>query len=125
MSEELPLNVVEYALRATAHQFGLLDVSRLFSTGRSTLWMMPLHRSFDSAPELDPAIRRAGTIWLRNYDFAITRELVIFVPFLGSAYLFRRPMQPGEQQLSVGPIPVREPREWSPIPASPLSYWER
>jgi hypothetical protein len=89
-------------------------------------WQAPfMPRDLDEG--LEARARRvlfAGQTWLRNPDLGPANELVIQDEHHGLWYLFRRPQEPGELDVVVGPHPGVALTDGDPLPEPGLRYVE-
>jgi hypothetical protein len=99
-----------------------------------TTQALPRHRVWQSpfvlAPSDEPweaiasRVRRAGELWLVNYDLRPTNELIIAHVSEPWFMAFQRAERPDEGHISIGPIDRRVLAAGEPLFALPLIYRE-
>lgn len=92
------------------------------------LWQAPLVFAprDASVDELAPRVRRAGELWLTNYDVRLQHELVIAHVELPWFMAFQRGTRPDEGSLLIGPYAHRilKPSDAQPLFELPLCFRE-
>jgi hypothetical protein len=69
--------------------------------------------------------RRAGELWLRNFDLRTACSLVLSHLREPWSFVFSRAQRPGQAQQIAGPMPVRLVLQvWQPTPCGSFAYAE-